>query len=102
MEMKDFQEGKLIIPNLGLSYKNARKVMEFKDHYDGFSRGAFVSAVLPLFKSKNYDHKEMIYKLGVAPKKLTHCQNIVQYRMLLEDIYNWKRQKENKVSFRYE
>lgn len=102
VQMMDFQEGKLNIPSLGLSYKNARKVMDFKDYYDGFSRGAFVSAVLPLFKSKNYDHKEMLYKLGVAPKKLTHCQNVVQYRMLLEDIYNWKRQKENKVSFRYE
>lgn len=102
VQMMDFQQGKLTIPNINLSYKNARKVMEFKDYYDGFSRGVFVSAVLPLFKSKVYDHKEMIYKLGVAPKKLTHCQNVIQYRMLLEDIYNWKRQKDNKVSFRYE
>jgi hypothetical protein len=102
VQMNDFQEGKLVIPNLGLSYKNARKIMEFQEHYDGFSRGTFVSAILPLFKSKNYDHKEMIYKLGVAPRKLTHCQNVGQYRMLLEDIYNWKRQKENKVSFKYE
>lgn len=99
MQMKDFQEGKLTIPNLGLSYKNARKVMDFKDHYDGFNRGTFVSAVLPLFKSKNYDHKDMIYKLGVAPIKLTHCQNVEQYRLLLQKIYNWKRQNENKVSF---
>jgi hypothetical protein len=102
VSMNDFQEGKLIIPNPGLSLKNARKIMEFKDFYDGFSRGTFVSAVLPLFKSKNYDHREMIYKLGVAPIKLTHCQNVSQYRLLLENIYNWKRQKDNKVSFRYE
>jgi hypothetical protein len=102
INMNDFQNGRLVIPNLGLSYKNARKVLDFKDYYDGFNRGTFVSAVLPLFKSKLYDHKEMVYKLGVSPKKLTHCQNLQQYRMLLEDIYNWKRQKENKVSFRYE
>lgn len=97
--MHDFQEGKLHIPSLGLSYKNARKLMEFKEFYDGFSRGTFVSAVLPLFKSKQYDHKEMIYKLGVAPIKITHCQNVEQYRMLLQKIYNWKRQNDNKVSF---
>jgi hypothetical protein len=102
VSMMDFQEGKLLIPNPGLSLKSARKVMDFKEFYDGFSRGSFVSAVLPLFKSKNYDHKEMLYKCGKAPIKLTHCQNVVQYRILLEDIYNWKRQKENKVSFRYE
>jgi hypothetical protein len=102
MQMRDFQEGKLVIPNLPGSYKNARRVMEFKDYYENFSDGVFVSAILPLFKSKNYDHKEMLYKLSVAPKKLTKCRDIGQYRMLLEDIYNWKRQKENKVSFRYE
>lgn len=102
MQMMDFQEGKLVIPNPGLSFKNAKKVMDFKEYYDGFSRGSFVSAVLPLFKSKVYDHKEMIYKLGKAPIKMTHCQNVAQYRLLLEDIYNWKRQKENKVSFRHE
>lgn len=102
VQMMDFQEGKLSIPNPGLSLKNARKLMDYKEFYEGFSRGSFVSAVVPLFKSKNYDHKEMIYKLGVAPIKMTHCQNVAQYRLLLENIYNWKRQKENKVSFRYE
>jgi len=102
VQMMDFQEGKLTIPNPGLSLKNAKKLMDFKEFYEGFTRGSFVSAVVPLFKSKNYDHKEMIYKLGVAPIKLTHCQNVAQYRMLVENIYNWKRQKENKVSFRYE
>jgi hypothetical protein len=44
----------------------------------------------------------MLHKLSVAPIKLQDCLNVEAYKMLLEDIYNHKRQKENKVSFRYE
>ena len=100
--MKDFEEGKLVIPNLAKSYALARKIMDFKPFYPGFNRGTFVSAVLPLFSSKVYSHKEMLHKLETAKIALTDCPNIPAYRMLLEDIYNYKRQKENKVSFRYE
>lgn len=99
--MKDFEEGKLIIPNLQRSYLNAKKIMEFKPFFSEFNSGLFVSAILPLFISKTYQHKEMLHKLTVCPIKLYPCRDIEQYRLLLEDIYNHKRQKENKVSFRY-
>lgn len=102
MRMKDFEEGKLVIPNLDKSYIIARKIMDFKPFFSDFTRGTFISALLPLFASKNYNHKEMVHKLGSCPIKMTACTNVEAYRMLLEDIYNWKRLKENKVSFRYE
>jgi hypothetical protein len=103
-EMKDFQEGKLIIPNITKSYILARKVLDFKPYYSEFHRGAFTSALLHLFGSKKYNHKEMLHKLDHCPAnlKLQDCNSVDGYKMQLEDIYNWKRQKENKVSFRYE
>jgi hypothetical protein len=60
---------------------------------------------------KKYDSEQIellikfLTKLGVCSEKgmrLVDCPNVESYRMMLEDIYNWKRQKENKVSFRYE
>jgi hypothetical protein len=102
VHLKSFEEGKLNIPNLSNSYQVARKLLDFKPFYENFNRGTFVSAMIPLFKSKNYNHKEMIHKLSVCPIKLQDCQNVEAYRLLLEDIYNHKRLKENKVSFRYE
>lgn len=101
--MRDFEEGKLVISNLQKSYSVAKKIMDYKPFFQGFNTGTFVSAVMPLIlKSKVYDHKEMIHKLSNCPIKLTICNDVASYRMLLEDIYNYKRQKENKVSFRYE
>ena len=100
-QMKDFEEGKLSIPSLAKSYSIARKVMDYKDFFQEFNRGTFVSALIAIFKSKNYDHKEMMHKLSVCPIKLQICPNVESYKLLLETIYNHKRNKENKVSFRY-
>jgi hypothetical protein len=100
--MKYFEEGNFSIPDIKKSYSIARKMMDFKPFYKNFARGTFVSALLPLFSSKVYDHKEMLHKLGSCPIRLRDCDKIETYRLLLEEIYNYKRQKENKVSFRYE
>lgn len=103
-QMKDFEEGKLVVPNITKTYQLARRLMEFKPYYPGYHRGVFISSVLPLFASKVYDHKEMIYKLQVCAAKgirLVDCTSVEAFRMGLEDIYNWKRHS-GKVSFRYE
>jgi len=101
-QMKYFEEGKLTIPNLKKSYEIGRKIMEFKPFFSEFSTPKFVTAVMPLImRSKNYNHKEMIHKLS-GPIKLKPCVDSTAYRELLETIYNWKRQKEKKVSFKYD
>lgn len=104
MQMRDFEEGNLVIPSIIKSYSFARKTMEFKPFYGEFHRGAFVSAIMPLFSSKVYNHKEMLHKLSHCPSnlRLVDCNTVAGYRAQLEEIYNWKRQKDNKVSFRYE
>lgn len=101
-QMKDFEEGKLFIPDLNKSYSVARKIMDFKPFYDGFNKGIFATVMISVLRSKHYNHKEMIHKVSTSPIKLQDCLNAEAYKLLLEDIYNYKRQKENKVSFRYE
>lgn len=103
VHMKDFEEGKLKIPNITKSYIYARKIMDFQPYYKEYYRGAFVSAVIPLFSNKVYNHKEMLHKLENCPDeiKIKDAKKIVGYRLQLEEIYNYKRQRENKVSFRY-
>jgi hypothetical protein len=102
VQMRDFEQGKLMIPDLNKSYVIGRKIMDFKPYYEGFYKGIFATVILALLKSKNYNHKEMMHKLSNCPIKLQDCLNVEAYKMLLEDIYNHKRLKVNKVSFRYE
>jgi hypothetical protein len=96
---KDFQKGKLEIPNLKLSYANAKKIMAFEPLYDGFTRRTFVATMISLFKNPSYNNEEMVVKLAHNPSQLTDCTTVSQYKLLLEDIYNFRRRE--KVNLRY-
>lgn len=97
--VKNFQEGNLEIPNIHLAYENAEKIMMFKPYYDGYNRSVFVAAMIGLLKHENYNHSQMIGKLANNPSVLVHCTNVTQYKILLEEIYNFR--SRDKVSLRY-
>lgn len=98
-KIRNFQEGELIIPDLDLAYDNAEKIMMFKPYYDGFNRTVFVSAMIGMFKHENYNHSQMIQKVKNNPTALTHCSNATQYKILIEEIYNFRSRQ--KVSLRF-
>ncbi|HYG38507.1 MAG TPA: ParB N-terminal domain-containing protein [Cytophagales bacterium] len=100
--LRDFEEGNLHVPDLEKSYDIALKLMDFKPYYPGYNRGTFVSCMLGIFEHKNYNHKEMIKKVELNPKALVDCTNVEAYKLLIENIYNYRRNKENKVSLRYD
>lgn len=97
--IKNFEEGRLTIPDLRQSYDNAEKVLMFKPYYDGYHRSVFVAALIGIFRNENYKHAEMISKLAQQSYALTDCTNVTQYKLLLEEIYNFKRRE--KVNLRY-
>jgi len=99
VRMMGFQNGELKIPNLYKAYESAEKVLMFKPYYEGYNRATFVRTLITLFKNENYIHAEMISKLSNNPSVLTHCANGTQYKILLEEIYNFRRRE--KVNLRY-
>lgn len=96
---KSFEEGKLTIPDIKKSYDYAKKILELSTYYKGFNRGTFVSAMLAVFKIKAYEHSELIKKLKLQPTALVDCSNVEQYKLLIEDIYNFRRSE--KVNLRF-
>lgn len=97
--IRSFQQGDLKIKDLKLSYENAEKIMMLKPYYDGFNRATFVKAMIGLFKHPNYNHSQMLQKLKLQPLAIGHCANVSQYKILLENIYNYKSRE--KVSLQY-
>lgn len=96
---KDFQSGNLSLGNVHQAYPMARKILDFKDYYDGFNSPTFVGALLPILKKKIYDHKRMIQKLKSSGIHLVKCGTQEQYRLLLQKIYNYKVKPEEKADF---
>lgn len=99
ISQKDFQNGNLFIPDIEKTYEYANKLMEFKAHYAGFHRITFVRTMIGLFQHPNYKHKEMLRKLEMLPGFIRDCTAVDQYKIILEDAYNYKRQE--KVNLRY-
>jgi len=94
-----FEEGDLKIHDYYLAIENAEKIMMIKPYYDGFNRAIFVFAMIGMFKHQNYNHSQFIKKLSANPTSLQHCSNVTQYKLLIEDIYNYRSRE--KVSLRF-
>lgn len=99
VRMKDFEEGKLFIPDLALSYKNADKIMLLKGLYEGYNRGVFVRALIGIFKNPAYKHEDFIGKVKKTPTMLTDCATVMKYKGLIEEIYNYRRS--DKINLRF-
>ncbi|MCE5226975.1 MAG: hypothetical protein LLG05_14110 [Porphyromonadaceae bacterium] len=98
---KYFETGNLYIPNLKESYVIAGKMLDIKPYFEGYNNTTFVSAMLSIFRNKEYDHGEFIRKLQTrGSARLEFCQNMEQYKLLIEEIYNFRRQG-SKINLRY-
>lgn len=94
-----FQEGDLEIPDYEKSIENAEKIMMMKQYYDGFNRSSFVRAMVGIFRKEEYSHSKMISKLAANPTVMQHCANVTQYKIMVEDIFNFRSRE--KVNLRF-
>lgn len=96
---KYFEEGELEIINYDMSCEIAEKIMQIKPYYEGFNRPAFVRAMCGIFKIEDYNHTVFLQRLRSQPNALQHCATTIQYRLMIEDIYNYR--SRDKISLRY-
>jgi len=94
-----FEEGTWRVRDFDLANENASKLKMIKQHYDGYNRTTFVAVMLGLFKNNEFNFVDFLSKLKIQPQKMQHCASTAQYRLLIEDIYNYRRRE--KVNLRY-
>ncbi len=97
---KYFQDGEFKAGDYDLAVDIAEKLLQFKPYYDGFSRSGFVFAFIGIVKIQDYDHAQMITRVAANPRSVVHCNNVGQYKEMLEEIYNY-RSRGVKLSFKY-
>lgn len=83
----------------------AERIWKVKKHFGGYTRAAFVGAMINCFNNTKYDHDRFLHKLtltlpaGVPP--LSNQTSVGVYLELIEGIYNiWCKGKEKKVFLR--
>ena len=94
-----FEEGTWKGKDFDLAQKNADKLKLIKPYYEGYARSSFVSAILGLLNNSDFDFFDFLRKLKIQPSKMEDCTSVVQYKILIEEIYNYKRRE--KVNLRF-
>ena len=65
----------------------------------GFKRQRFVKSVVSIFKVEGYDHNQFLDRLQSNPGALTHATRVNDYKLQIEDIYNYR--SRNPLMLRY-
>jgi hypothetical protein len=94
-----FKEGRFKVKDLYNAKNMAEKIMMIEPYYKGYLRRSFIIALVAMFKNENFEFTEFLAKLKQQPTTLQDCTNTTQYKVLIEEIYNYRRRE--KVNLRY-
>lgn len=96
----DFKGGTWKVRDLTRAKINAMKLKSIEPYFkEGYNQSTFVGTMLYLFNNKNYNHEHFLKKLKIQPNALVRQATREQYKLLIEDIYNYR--SRNKVNLRY-
>jgi hypothetical protein len=94
-----FEEGTWKGKDFNLAQQNADKIKLIKPLYNGFKRSSFIMTMLGMFQKEEFSFVDFLNKLSMQPNKLVDCTSVEQYKVLIEDIYNYRRR--DKVNLRF-
>lgn len=99
----DLKLGNYTIEDIEHSRYVARCILEYKAFSSPgkqiYIQAAFISAMVMLLRGKTFDNNEMVKKVTMFPSLFHRCINSKEYIFMLEEIWNYRRQK--KVRFEY-
>lgn len=96
-----FAKGEMKVVNLKKATDIAEKIEKLSQFYKGYQRRSFIFAFFHLYRTEGFDYNRLFHKMAYLSRKMVDCPNTKMYVDLLQEIYNYKVDKKNKVSFNY-
>lgn len=99
---KEFSDGKFTVKNISTAEKWANYLLELKPYFEkGYNRSNFVRTILTIMeKKKGFKFEEFIHKVKLRPGSIFLCGDKRAYSLMIEDIYNYRRRNDEKISLR--
>jgi len=97
---KAYQNGDLEInmEDKVLGYNMASQIMRYKPYFKKFNSGVFVKAMISLFRNPKFDNDRMVSQVAKNPSALQQTSTVRQYKIMLQDIYNYNKTTANRVA----
>lgn len=99
---KEFAEGKFVVKNYNTAEKWANYLLQLRPHFEkGYNRSNFVRTILSIMeKKRGFKFEEFLHKVKIRPGCLQLCGDKKSYSLLIEDIYNYRRKSDEKITLR--
>lgn len=97
--LREFYTGNFKVKDLEKAENIIEKIKMIEPYYAGCKRRNFVYTMATLFKNPNFQFTEFLQKLRLQPTAMQDCTSVDNYKVLIEEIYNYKRK--NKVNLRF-
>ena len=97
--IKEFYNGNFKVKDYNKAYEKASKILMISKYYDGYKRASFVRTMNSILDKPQFDFTQFLQKLKIQPTALQDCNDIDQYKLLIEEIYNYRTRE--KVNLRY-
>jgi hypothetical protein len=94
-----FYSGNFKVKSLEDAENTIEKILMIEPYYSNVRRRAFVYTMISLLKNPNFEFTEFLQKLKLQPTALMDCGSMQQYKVLIEEIYNYRRRE--KVNLRF-
>ena len=96
-----FESGGYTTKNMDKAITWAMNIMELKPYFEGYNRSTFVRAIIKtLTKCKEFSFEEFVRKVKVRPTNIHFCGSVDEYIKMIEDIYNFSRNKSSRINLR--
>ena len=96
---QNFKNGEFKVKDLFGAEDKMDKLTLIAPYYANYRRRGFVLTMMSLLQNPEFEFTDFLQKLKIQPTALQDCSNIAQYKMLIEEIYNYKRR--DKVNLRF-
>jgi hypothetical protein len=94
-----FYTGQFKIQSIKQAEKIIEKILIIEPYYLGVRRRSFIYAMISLLRNNNFEFTEFLQKLKLQPTALQDCATVNNYKVLIEEIYNYRRK--DKVNLRF-
>ncbi len=94
-----FFKGEFKVKSLKSAERTMEKILMIAPYYEGVKRRTFIFTMIALLQNKNFEFTEFLQKLKLQPTALQDCTTVENYKVLIEEIYNYRRRE--KINLRY-
>ena len=98
-----FSVGDWVAKNVNLAAKWANNLMALKPYFPkGFNKSIFVRSMIEIFvHHPEFEFEEFLHKVKLRPGMIHLCGDKRAYTIMVEEIYNYRRNNTEKINLRF-